>query len=65
MGYVHKPIPFDILAKMPPHIRRDAIRQEREFLLKVRARQGQTAGFGYGILLGLVILLGVYLGLVL
>ena len=54
MGYVHKPIPHDILANMPPHVRREAIQREREFLLRVSARQGRTAGFGWAIVAALI-----------
>lgn len=53
MGYVHKPIPPDILAAMPPALRREAIRQEREHLAYVQRRQRGTGLVGWLILIGI------------
>lgn len=50
MGYVYKPIPAEILLAMPPDIRARACAQERAFLLRVQARQGGTADYGFLIL---------------
>lgn len=56
MGFVYKPIPLDILAMMPPDIRAQTIRQEREFLARVRDRQEATANFGLGVLVAVTVL---------
>lgn len=42
MGFIYKPIPPNILLKMPPAVREQAYRQERAFLEGIRVRQGAT-----------------------
>lgn len=56
MGYVHKPIPPDILAKMPPDVRRRAIEGERAFLRGVQRRQGGLMNFGGTVLIAVACL---------
>lgn len=55
MGYVPHPIPPDVLAKMPPHIRAAAIAQERTHLVRAYRSQGHTAGYGIGLVLAMLV----------
>lgn len=39
MGFVYKPIPPEIYAKLPPHLRRATYEHERALLVSLGARQ--------------------------
>lgn len=56
MGFVYKPIPPDIWAKMPPKIREQAYRQARAFLVRVQKSQSGVARFGGFILIAVTAL---------
>lgn len=55
MGIVPKPIPLDVLAKMPPHTRAEAVAQQRAQLVRAYRSQGQTAGYGIGLVIALLV----------
>lgn len=56
MGYAHKPIPPEIIARWTPEQKLEWYRQERAFLRRVQRRQSGQLNFGGFVLIAVACL---------